>query len=50
MEVHYAKMEKYSQIIELNEDQTNLKIRVMDTSESSLHKDFIKWLKVTNRR
>ncbi|MCL4381471.1 hypothetical protein M1614_00635 [Candidatus Marsarchaeota archaeon] len=47
MEVHYTKMENYTPILELNDNEYKalLKIRVIDTSLSLLHKDFIKWLK-----
>lgn len=51
MEVHYTKMDKYSPIIELNDEQykTTLKIRVIDTSFSVLHNDFTKWLKTQQK-
>lgn len=47
MELHFTPMEKYSQILELNDEsyKATLKVRVIDTSKSALHKDVIKWLK-----
>lgn len=46
-EVHYTPMQNYSTTVELNDPhyQSVLKIRVIDTSKSGLHKEFIKWLK-----
>ena len=51
MEVHYCKMDRYSEVLELNDDQykATMKLRVLDTSKSSLHSDFVKWLKATNK-
>lgn len=51
MEVHYAEMKKYEPIVELNDEQykATMRMRVIDTSRSALHSDFIKWLK-TNRK
>lgn len=50
-EVHYAKMNSYTPIAELNDPhfQTAMKIRVIDTSKSQLHADFIRWLKKTRK-
>jgi hypothetical protein len=47
MEVHFTKMYDYVPLIELNDDQykATLKIRVIDTSKSELHKDFVKWIR-----
>ena len=47
MEVHYAEMKKYEPVVELNDElyKAVLKIRVIDTSRSALHSEFIKWLK-----
>jgi hypothetical protein len=47
MEVHYTHMKKYEPVVELNDEQykATMRIRVLDTSKSSLHTDFIKWLK-----
>jgi hypothetical protein len=46
-EVHYTKMERYETTVELNDPhyQAVLKVRVIDTSKSSLHSDMAKWLK-----
>jgi hypothetical protein len=47
MEVHYCEMKKYEPIVELNDEsyKATMHIRVLDTSRSALHTDFIKWLK-----
>ncbi len=47
MEVHFTTMDNYTPLIELNDEQFKaiLKIRVIDTSKSMLHKDFIRWLR-----
>ncbi|MGA3021000.1 MAG: hypothetical protein ABSD68_03570 [Candidatus Micrarchaeales archaeon] len=47
LEVHFARMEKYVPIIsfESEEYKSTMNVRVIDTSTSSLHKEFIKWLK-----
>jgi hypothetical protein len=52
MEVHFAKMERFAPLLELNDEQlkATLKVRAIDTSKSTLHKDFIKWLKSQTRR
>lgn len=46
MEVHYTEMKSYQPVLELNDEQykQTLKIRVIDTSKSNLHGEFIKWL------
>ena len=51
LEVHYTPMNNYSPVLELNDEQYKalLKIRVIDTSKSSLHKDFIKCLKANQQ-
>ncbi len=47
MEVHYCDMKDYEPIVQLNDEQYNatMKIRVIDTSKSALHAEFVKWLK-----
>lgn len=47
MEVHYCKMDSYEQVVSLTDEQykATMHIRVLDTSKSTLHKDFVKWLK-----
>ncbi len=47
MEVHYAEMDYYREVLELNDEHYNgsMKVRVIDTSKSALHNDFSKWLK-----
>ena len=51
MEVHYADMADYKEVLELNDEHYNgsMKIRVIDTSRSALHSDFIKWLKSNSK-
>lgn len=53
MELHYSKADKYTPVLELVDEHysnTSLKIRVIDTSNSSLHKELIKWLKSQKKR
>jgi hypothetical protein len=47
MEVHYCEMKTYEPVVQLNDEQYNatMKIRVIDTSHSGLHAEFVKWLK-----
>lgn len=47
MEVHYSEMKAYQPILELHDEQYSAtpKVRVIDTSKSALHGDFIRWLK-----
>jgi hypothetical protein len=47
VEVHYTEMKVYKPVLELDDKQYNMtmKVRVIDTSRSDLHKEFIKWLK-----
>ncbi len=51
-EVHFSRLDKFSQILSLNEEEykTEMKIRVIDTSVSQLHRDFVKWLKVLTKK
>jgi hypothetical protein len=47
-EVHYTKMDRYQQVMNLNDEHFGsgeMKIRVIDTTKSQLHKSFVKWLK-----
>ena len=47
MEVHYLPMKDYQQVLELNDEHygSTMKVRVIDTSGSPLHNEFVKWLK-----
>ncbi|MEM3781422.1 MAG: hypothetical protein QXT43_00465 [Candidatus Micrarchaeaceae archaeon] len=47
LEVHFTKMPKYAEIISLDSDEykTTMSVRVIDTSKSLLHKEFVAWLK-----
>lgn len=47
MEVHYTKMNNYVPLLELvdNDLKSTFKVRNIDTSNSQIHKSFIKWLK-----
>ncbi len=51
MEVHFSEMKDYKEVLELNDEHYNgsQKIRVIDTSKSSLHEEFVKWLKKGSR-
>ena len=52
LEVHYTRMPDYQSIMQLSEEEygQRMKIRVIDTSISQLHKEFIKWLKAYTKR
>ncbi|MCL5100940.1 MAG: hypothetical protein M1122_03240 [Candidatus Marsarchaeota archaeon] len=52
LEVHFAKEDKYNPILTLNDEQykATMNIRVIDTSNSALHKEFAKWLKTTLKK
>lgn len=47
MEIHYCEMKKYEPVVQLDDDEykATMRIRVIDTSRSSLHNDLIYWLK-----
>lgn len=47
LEVHFTKMEKYVPVInfESEEYKSTMNVKVIDTSASELHREFIKWLK-----
>lgn len=47
MELHYAAAKNYTPVLELNDEHFSgtQKVRVIDTSNSNLHKELIKWLK-----
>ncbi len=51
MEVHYLEMKQYKPVIELNDEHYNgtVKVRIIDTGGSQLHKDFISWLKSNSK-
>lgn len=52
-ELHYSKMDKYIPVLELSDEHyssSSLKIRVIDTSNSNLHRELIKWLKAQKKR
>lgn len=51
-ELHYSRMDKYVPVLELNDEHyssSSLKIRVIDTSNSNLHRELIKWLKTQKK-
>lgn len=52
LELHYTKMEKYSPMLTLDEEEykQKLNIRVIDTSFSSIHQELAKWLKNYNKK
>jgi len=47
LEVHFSRMEKYVPVIsfESAEYRSTMNVKVIDTSASELHREFIKWLK-----
>ncbi len=47
LEVHFSRMEEYKPIMALNEEEykASMNVRIIDTSNSKLHKDFTTWLK-----
>lgn len=47
MEVHYYMMDEYKPVLTLDDEQykATMHIRVLDTSKSSLHNEFVEWLK-----
>lgn len=47
LEVHYTKMEKYTPVItfESNEYRATMNVKVIDTSVSEMHTEFVKWLR-----
>lgn len=47
LEVHFTKMDKYTPVItfESNEYRSTMNVKIIDTSASELHKEFIKWLR-----
>ncbi len=48
VEVQYARMDKYKPVVELKDENygsQQQKIRIIDTSASSLHTELSKWLK-----
>ncbi|MDE1856733.1 MAG: hypothetical protein KGH98_01470 [Candidatus Micrarchaeota archaeon] len=52
MEVHYTEKKSYEEVMELNDEafSPKLKVRVIDTSASALHNDFVKWLKTRKEK
>ncbi len=47
LEVHYTRMEKYTPLItfESSEYRSTMNIKIIDTSISEMHNEFVKWLK-----
>ncbi len=47
LEVHFSRMEKYVQVITWDspEYKSSMSVRIIDTSTSELHREFINWLK-----
>lgn len=52
LEVHFARMEKHIPIISFESDEykSTMNVRVIDTSSSTLHKEFTSWLKENAKR
>ncbi len=46
-EVHFARLEKYVPVITFESDEykSTMSVRVIDTSSSLLHREFVSWLK-----
>lgn len=46
-EVQFTKLDKYSPVMTLNDDnyKAEMKIKIIDTTKSAVHRDFAKWLK-----
>ena len=51
LEVHYTTMDKFEPILTINEEEfkQTMNVRVLDTSISSLHQEFTKWLKINRK-
>jgi hypothetical protein len=47
LEVHFSRMEKHVPVItfESEEFKSTMSVKIIDTSTSPLHREFIKWLK-----
>jgi hypothetical protein len=52
LEVHFAKVDKYVPVLSLSDEEykATMNIRIIDTSNSLLHREFIKWLKSTIKK
>ncbi len=52
LEVHFAKLDKYVPLItwESDEYKSRMNVRVIDTSTSVLHREFIQWLKTNIKK
>lgn len=49
LEVQYTEMPKFNPMLSLNEEEykATMNFRIINTSGFELHRDFIKWMKVT---
>ncbi len=49
LEVHFAKEEEYKPVLSLNDEEykTTMNVRVIDTSNSEMHRELVKWIKGT---
>ncbi len=47
LEVHFARMDRYIPVLPLSEEEykASISVRIIDTSTSELHREFVKWLK-----
>lgn len=52
LEVHFARMDKYVPVIswESQEYKSTMNVRVIDTSSSAFHNEFIAWLKTNVKK
>ena len=47
LEVHFARMDSYIPVLPLSEEEykASISVRIIATSTSELHREFVKWLK-----
>jgi hypothetical protein len=52
LEVHFAKADTYTPVLTLHDEEYKgtMSIRVIDTSMSELHREFVKWLKTNVKK
>jgi len=52
LEVHFTRLEKHVPILSFESDEykSTMNVRVIDTSASALHNEFVKWLKEISKR
>lgn len=52
LEVHFTKVDSYTPVMTLNDEEYkgSLKVRVIDTTMSELHRELTKWLKANAKK